>query len=85
MCFLFFPIFWDFGLNKNVPWHWLWMMVSFASVTGCWMDEPRPNLTVIENDIYEFDYFFNILIDLVHFFFSAQLLLDDFDRFKSYF
>jgi hypothetical protein len=40
--------------RKLLGHRFVWMMVSFASVTGCQIDEPLPKLSVPENDIYEF-------------------------------
>lgn len=55
ICFMFFYFLGIFGMNmKHALGILLWMMVSFASVTGCRIDEPRPNFTVPEHDIYEF-------------------------------
>ena len=57
MCFMFFFLLLFsgiFGMNKNIPWALVWMLVSFASVTGCRIDEPRPHFIVPEYDIYEF-------------------------------
>lgn len=53
MCFYvsFLLLFYGFlgGMNKKFPWALVvWMMVSFASVTGCRIDEHRPKLSVLK-------------------------------------
>jgi len=52
MCFyVYLFIFYGFWgvTNKTIPWALVvWMMVSFASVNGCWIDEHRPKLSVPE-------------------------------------